>query len=202
MTAQRLLLASASPRRSQLLRQIGVTFFASAQNIDETPREREIPSDYVLRMADEKAVAALGSQHQQSFDTVIASDTSVVCGDKILGKPTGEREAVEMLLSLSDREHQVLTAVTVANKEMQKHELSVSRVRFRPISEAEALNYWRTGEPRGKAGAYAIQGLGAVFVRSITGSYSGVMGLPLYETAQLLAAFDIPVGNSITEDES
>lgn len=198
MTTSRLILASASPRRSQLLRQIGVEFLVNAQDIDETPREREAPDDYVQRMADEKAAAALGAPDRQSTDTVIASDTSVVSGDKILGKPASEDEAVEMLLSLSDREHEVMTAVTVANSERQEHRLSVSRVRFRAIGEAEARSYWRTGEPQGKAGAYAIQGLGAIFVCSIEGSYSGVMGLPLYETAQLLAAFEIPVGKSMT----
>ena len=202
MTTPRLVLASASPRRSQLLRQIGVDFLVSAQDIDETPRADETPSDYVQRMADEKAAAALGMSGRESSDTVIASDTSVVCGDRILGKPADEEEAVEMLLSLSNREHQVMTAVTVANNERQEQQLSVSRVHFRPVNEAEARDYWRTGEPQGKAGAYAIQGLGAVFVRAINGSYSAVMGLPLYETAQLLAAFDIPVGKSLTGEES
>lgn len=198
MTTSRLILASASPRRSQLLCQIGVEFIVSAQDIDETPQELEAPREYVQRMADEKAVAALDAPDRRASDTVIASDTSVVSGNTILGKPASETEAIEMLLSLSDREHEVMTAVTVANSERKEHQLSVSKVRFRQINEREARDYWLTGEPKGKAGAYAIQGLGAIFVRSIEGSYSGVMGLPLFETARLLSAFDVPIGKSMT----
>lgn len=193
MTASRLVLASASPRRSQLLRQIGVEFVVSAQDINETPHELEAPRDYVQRMADEKAVAALGAPDRRDSDIVIASDTSVVSGTTILGKPASEAEAIEMLLSLSGREHEVMTAVTVINSERKEQQLSVSRVHFRQIEETEARDYWQSGEPKGKAGAYAIQGLGAIFVRWIEGSYSGVMGLPLFETAQLLAAFNVPV---------
>ena len=192
MTGPRLILASASPRRSQLLSQIGVEHIVSAQDIDESVRADESPHAYVQRMADEKAAAALAAGSEVG-DLVLASDTSVVADDLILGKPASEDEAVSMLLSLADREHEVITAVTVANAERWQNAISVSRVRFRAISEEEARSYWRSGEPSDKAGGYAIQGIGAIFVESISGSYSGVMGLPLFETAQLLNAFGMQI---------
>ena len=193
MTGLQLILASASPRRSQLLAQIGVQHTVCAQDIDESVRANEAPGSYVRRMAEEKAAAALSAPIRKQSDLVLASDTSVVADDLVLGKPATEDEAVDMLLSLAGREHEVITAVTVANLQRRQSALSVSRVRFRGITEGEARSYWRTGEPADKAGAYAIQGVGAIFVQSINGSYSGVMGLPLFETAQLLAGFGVPV---------
>ena len=205
MAIPRLILASASPRRQDLLVQIGVPFDVLAQDIDETPLPDEIPEIYVQRMATEKAAAALTAAPAA---VVLAADTTVVCDDRVLGKPVDEADAVAMLQLLSDRQHQVLTAVTIADGSRtdgsrtdrsrtdgsrSRQALSRSTVKFRAISEGEAKAYWQTGEPRGKAGAYAIQGMGAVFVAGLQGSYSGVMGLPLFETAALLAEFGQPV---------
>lgn len=190
MAIPRLILASASPRRQDLLVQIGVPFDVLAQDIDETPLPDEIPEIYVQRMATEKAAAALTAAPAA---VVLAADTTVVCDGLVLGKPVDEADAVAMLQRLSDRQHQVLTAVTIADGSRSRQALSRSEVTFRAISETEARAYWQTGEPRGKAGAYAIQGMGAVFVAGLQGSYSGVMGLPLFETAALLAEFGQPV---------
>lgn len=193
MTTPSLILASASPRRQELLRQIGVGFAVQAQDIDETPRPGEHPETYVQRMAAEKAAAARSAFPDA---VVLAADTTVVCAGQILGKPADEAEAVAMLTSLSGRDHQVLTAVAVGNGDATQQALSRSTVSFRNISASEAQRYWQTGEPRGKAGAYAIQGYAAVFVCALQGSFSGVMGLPLFETASLLAEFNIPVWRS------
>jgi len=195
MTLPRLVLASASPRRRALLAQIGVPHEVLPQDIDESRRDGETPASYVRRMADEKAAAALTALDDAGA-TVLASDTAVVIGETVLGKPADEADAVAMLGSLSGRRHEVLTAVTVASGARREQRTSRSSVRFRAIPPEEAARYWRTGEPAGKAGAYAIQGLGAVFVAELDGSYSGVMGLPLYETAALLALFDIPCWQS------
>jgi septum formation protein len=147
-------------------------------------------------MAQEKAGSALNAlrDSEDSSDAVVlAADTSVVCDADVLGKPANEADAVGMLRLLSGREHRVLSAVTLATQVNQRTVLSESRVRFREISIDEAQQYYRSGEPMGKAGAYAIQGYAAVFVEQLIGSYSGVMGLPLFETAQLLAEFSVPV---------
>ena len=189
-----IILASASARRQQLLSQIGVSFSVRSQNIDESVLSGEAADTYVMRMAQEKAGSALaqlvGSDDANS-SLVLAADTSVVCDDLVLGKPRDESDAVTMLRRLSCREHRVLSAVTVASAKRQLTALSESRVRFRAISVEEAQRYYRSGEPKGKAGAYAIQGYAAVFVEQLIGSYSGVMGLPLFETTKLLAEFGI-----------
>ncbi|MCG8415707.1 MAG: Maf family nucleotide pyrophosphatase, partial [Pseudomonadales bacterium] len=185
-----LVLASASPRRSELLRQIGVEFEVLPQDIDESALAGETPELLVVRLSQQKAQAALT---RCSNDVVVlGSDTVVVLGEDILGKPRSAQEAESMLLKLAAKEHLVLTAVSVAKQGHQSTVLSKSTVRFRDIKKQEARAYWQSGEPEGKAGGYAIQGLGAVFVQSISGSYSGVMGLPLFETAQLLKEFDVP----------
>jgi len=196
---QPIILASASPRRQELLSQIGVDFSVRAQDIDESIRAGESAHDYVVRMAVEKAnsaLAELGADPDQAGSIVLAADTSVVCDGEVLGKPADEADALSMLLRLSGREHRVLSAVSVASRDQQRTILSQSRVRFRDIDRDEATQYYRSGEPEGKAGAYAIQGFGAVFVEQLLGSYSGVMGLPLYETAQLLADFDVTLNSS------
>lgn len=190
MSVSAVILASASPRRQELLAQIGVSFNVAAQDIDESQRQGEQAKAYVRRMADEKATAALNSLAGKEA-IVLAADTSVVCQGQVLGKPESEADALAMLALLSDRQHEVLTAVTVADASHRAQALSESLVTFRPIGKVEAQQYWQTGEPRGKAGAYAIQGLAAVFVQSLQGSYSGVMGLPLFETAALLNEFGI-----------
>ena len=191
-----IILASASSRRQELLTQIGVRFTVRSQYIDESIRIGELAGDYVSRMALEKANSALAALcvTKDSSDTlVLAADTSVVCDATVLGKPLDEADAVDMLRRLSGREHRVLSAVTLSTQDKQRTVLSESRVRFREISIEEAQQYYRSGEPLGKAGAYAIQGYAAVFVEQLFGSYSGVMGLPLFETAQLLAEFSVPM---------
>ena len=191
-----IILASASARRQELLSQIGVRFTVRSQDIDESIRIGELANDYVIRMAQEKANSALSALCviKESSDTlVLAADTSVVCDARVLGKPLDEADAVDMLRCLSGREHRVLSAVTLATQDKQRTVLSESQVIFREISVAEAQQYYRSGEPQGKAGAYAIQGYAAVFVEQLIGSYSGVMGLPLFETAQLLAEFSVPM---------
>ena len=191
-----IILASASSRRQELLTQIGVRFTVRSQYIDESIRIGELANDYVSRMALEKANSALAALcvTKDSSDTlVLAADTSVVCDATVLGKPLDEADAVDMLRRLSGREHRVLSAVTLSTQDKQRTVLSESRVRFREISIEEAQQYYRSGEPLGKAGAYAIQGYAAVFVEQLVGSYSGVMGLPLFETAQLLAEFSVPM---------
>jgi septum formation protein len=191
-----IILASASSRRQELLTQIGVRFTVRSQYIDESIRIGELANDYVSRMAQEKANSALSALcvTKDSSDTlVLAADTSVVCDATVLGKPRDEADAVDMLRRLSGREHRVLSAVTLSTQDKQRTVLSESRVRFREISIEEAQQYYRSGEPLGKAGAYAIQGYAAVFVEQLVGSYSGVMGLPLFETAQLLAQFSAPM---------
>ncbi|MEX0964926.1 MAG: Maf family protein [Pseudohongiellaceae bacterium] len=191
-----IILASASARRQQLLTQIGVHFIVRGQDIDETIRDAELPHDYVVRMAMEKANSALDEitvNQENAHSIVLAADTSVVCDADVLGKPGNEADALSMLQRLSNREHRVLSAVTLASQYKQRTILCESRVNFRKITLDEARQYYRSGEPQGKAGAYAIQGFAAVFVRRLTGSYSGVMGLPLFETAQLLAEFGVPV---------
>lgn len=173
-----------------MLEQLGLRFTVLEQDIDESRCAGESPADYVQRMAREKADSALRAVQQDNC-IIIGADTSVVLDDMVLGKPRDELDARRMLLQLSDREHAVLSAVTVTSTTASETALSVSSVYFRAISPLEAASYWATGEPVGKAGGYAIQGLAAVFIRQLSGSYSGVMGLPLFETAQLLQLFGI-----------
>ena len=186
-----LLLASASPRRSALLAQIGVAHRVAATDIDESALPQETPLALVRRLAHHKALAGLD---QAQGLPVLGADTIVVCDDTVFGKPRDGAEAQAMLLALAGSEHQVYSAVTLLDAQQRAHHaLSCSIVRMRAISAAEALAYWQSGEPQGKAGGYAIQGLAAVFIESLQGSYSGVMGLPLYETAGLLQAAGLAV---------
>jgi septum formation protein len=190
-----LYLASKSPRRAQLLQQIGVSFDVVDVDVEEVPGATESPGDYVKRLAEAKAKAGAErlSMLQIGFDApVIGADTIGVCEGRILEKPADEDAAVAMLQHLSGRIHQVLSAVSLCRRREQSTRLSVTSVKFRPLSESECRVYWRTGEPRDKAGGYGIQGLGAVFVESINGSYSGVVGLPIEETIALLRDFNIP----------
>jgi septum formation protein len=188
-TAPVLCLGSVSPRRRELLAQIGVPFIVVGPDIDETVLFGETPQQYVTRLAQEKALAIRRGGQQLP---VLAADTTVVVDGEIFGKPRDQAEAVYMLGVLSGRAHEVLTAVALADSRGVTTRLSCSTVRFRTISREECLAYWETGEPRDKAGAYGIQGFGAVFIESLTGSHSGVMGLPLFETGELLRAASIP----------
>jgi septum formation protein len=193
-----LCLGSVSPRRRELLTQIGVPFVVAAPDIDESVRSGESPAQYVTRLAQEKALAIRRAGQRLP---VLAADTTVVVDGKIFAKPGDRAEAVQMLSVLSGRTHEVLTAVALADARGVATRLNTSAVRFREISQAESLAYWETGEPRDKAGAYGIQGFGAVFVESLTGSQSGVMGLPLFETAQLLQAAGIVYWNGAGRSE-
>jgi septum formation protein len=187
-------LASASPRRRQLLELIGVPHVVTPADIDETPRAGEPADTYVTRLAREKAAAVWAVAQDLP---VLAADTTVVVDAEILGKPESEAQAHEMLGRLSGREHVVHTGVAVFSPGAQQVVLSSTLVTFARLSREQIHAYWQSGEPQGKAGAYAIQGLGAVFVAGISGSYTGVMGLPLFETAQLLRTAGIPVWNGV-----
>ncbi|MFB8831307.1 Maf family protein [Azotobacter sp. CWF10] len=190
--AAMLYLASGSPRRRELLMQIGVPFVPLAVAIDESPAPDETPATYVERLARDKAAAGLASLIGDRQAVVLGADTTVVLDGRILGKPRDRAEAQAMLQALGGRGHEVLTAVALAAAGRCEARVVRSRVAFRPIAADEAEAYWTTGEPRDKAGGYAIQGLAAVFVSHLEGSYSAVVGLPLCETAQLLAEFGIP----------
>lgn len=189
-----LILGSTSPRRAELLIQLGLTFHRLSPDIDETVHPDETPKAYVERMAREKFEALVGGDHIDARDVLLTADTVVVSGEEILGKPRDETEATEILEKLSGNSHSVFTAVTVGSKEAHNQQFTVeTKVHFRRLNYQEIAAYWRTGEPQDKAGAYGIQGMGAVFVERIEGSYSNVVGLPLTETAQALAAFGITI---------
>jgi septum formation protein len=179
-------LASASPRRSELLRQIGAPFRVLAGEIDERPLRGEEPSAYVARLAAAKAEAVWVTLPPAEARPVLAADTAVVLDGELLGKPADVADAEAMLERLSGRIHRVLTAVALRHEQGVVTSASDTEVRFRPTTAAERRAYCATGEPLDKAGGYGIQGRAAVFVDSIQGSYSGVVGLPLFETAALL----------------
>ena len=188
MTYASIILASASPRRSQLLTQIGVRHEPFPVDLEERPRPGEDPPEYVMRLARDKAAAAAAALGRRASRPVLAADTEVVLDDRIFGKPVDEAHAVAMLMALAGRTHQVLTAVVLHLDGRQQAALNCSRVTIRALAADECRRYFRTGEATGKAGAYAIQGFGAVFVERLEGSFSGVMGLPLFETVALLDA--------------
>jgi septum formation protein len=183
-----IVLASASLRRSQLLHQIGVRHRIVGADIDETPQPAESPTDYVRRLAAAKAQAVAARLEDRAGGPVLAADTTVVLDGRIFGKPADEEECLAMLAALAGRTHAVLTAVALWHADRLSQALDTSYVTFRAIEAQEGRRYWASGEPAGKAGGYAIQGLGAVFVSRIEGSFSGVMGLPLFQTATLLDA--------------
>lgn len=186
-----LILASASPRRSDLLHQIGVRFVVAAEDIDERQRPAEQAVDYVGRLALEKAQA--GYRRSETELPVLGADTVVLCQGEIFSKPANADEAIAMLQALSGATHEVFSGVAIVNAHKSELVVSKTSVTFRTISPQDCLKYWQTGEPEGKAGAYAIQGFGATFVAHLEGSYSGVVGLPLLETQQLLEKFNIPI---------
>lgn len=184
-------LASRSPRRRELLTQMGVDFKVIPVDVDETPVADESPEDYVVRVAIDKAEAGFNTDHAMP---VLAADTAVICNRQIIGKPRNRSDFLDIFASLSNNTHQVITGVAVIGNAPGPHlqsALSINHVEFGPVNQTRASRYWETGEPQDKAGGYAIQGLGAVFVRRINGSYSGIMGLPVYETAELLRTFNI-----------
>ena len=182
-------LASQSPRRRQLLEQLGVQFAVLNVEVPEVRLPGESPLEYVSRVAREKARAGLASLGNAPGQQVLGADTEVVLDDEVFGKPRDENDAVKMLQRLSGRTHAVISAVWIVSREREQCETSVSQVRFGVLDEAVIAAYVATGEPCGKAGAYAIQGQGAALIAHLEGSYSGVMGLPVFETAQLLRQF-------------
>jgi septum formation protein len=187
VSSKRLILASGSPRRAELLEQIHLDFEVSLPDVDETPLADETAETYVLRMARSKAEAV----HPEPDSVVLAADTVVVLDGRILGKPTGREEGIAMLRALGGREHLVLTAIAGRSLEAEASELVSTRVRFVPVDETLAEAYWATGEGVDKAGSYGIQGIGGILAESITGSYSAVVGLPLPETERLLGGLGV-----------
>jgi septum formation protein len=185
-------LASASPRRRELLTQLGIGHEILKVSVDETPRSGESAADMVCRLAAAKAQAGLAVR-PSGVMPVLAADTAVALGQELFGKPADQADAARMLSRLAGRTHAVWTAVAVTNGERERVELSHSEVTFRAIGAGEIAAYWETGEPVDKAGGYAIQGRGAQFIADLRGSYSGVMGLPLFEVARLLALFGCTV---------
>lgn len=179
-------LASTSPRRRELLEQIGIRYRLIKIDIPEIPLDDETPIEFVERMAIEKAQAGKGYRNSHGDKPVLGADTAVVVNNEILGKPRDKAHALEMLAILSGRSHEVISAVALVDDGIRTR-VNISTVSFRRISKTECEKYWQTGEPNGKAGAYGIQGIAAIFVSGLEGSYSAVMGLPLYETAELLA---------------
>ena len=204
MSDKRIYLASRSPRRRDLLKQIGVGFELlllrqdpqRGADVDETPLPGEAPADYALRMACAKAETAAMRVPQRGLLNhypVLAADTTVMLDGETIGKPQDAEHAARILAALSGREHEVITAVAVVMRDRIESRLSRSTVEFREITAAEIRRYIVSSEPFDKAGAYAIQGRAAIFVKRISGSHSGIMGLPLAETAELLQKFDIEV---------
>jgi len=180
-------LASSSPRRGAILERMGLEFTAGGVDIDEQQLAGESPANMVVRLAIEKAYAAMSPPET----VIIGADTAVVLDGEVFGKPRNEADALRMLAALSGRSHDVMTGVAVRSGQAVHSALSVTAVEFRDIGPDEALEYWQSGEPGDKAGAYAIQGLAGTFVESVSGSYTGVVGLPVVETAQLLQAAGI-----------
>lgn len=191
MPAIQIYLASASPRRRELLRQIGVAYRLLAVTIDETPLPDERPQAYVARLARTKAQVGVQTLGRRKPRPVLGADTAVIINDMILGKPRDRQEGLTMLTQLSGCEHQVLSAVALATSTRAAVKVQESRVRFRELTPLECADYWDSREPLDKAGGYGIQGQAAAFISELHGSYSGVMGLPLFETAELLREFGI-----------
>ncbi len=187
MNFPKIYLASKSPRRRELLTQIGVEFSVLSVDVDERRTIDEPPKDYVKRVAIAKAQSGWASLDKEDTLPVLGSDTSVVLGDSILGKPENDADARNMLLQLSDREHKVMTAVAIVSDSKILCELSTSTVRFARLSDADIDWYLTSNEGDDKAGGYAVQGLAALFIEQIKGSYSGIMGLPVRETALMLS---------------
>jgi septum formation protein len=204
ISTNRLVLASASPRRAELLRQIGVDFTVLAVDADETPLVDESAMAMATRLAILKAKTAQAHYPRQGSSTIevpgncyfLGADTFGMLKQQFLLKPRDKQDAVDMLLEMSGQTHQIISSVALVGPQLEEVRLSTSEVTFRSLTQQEAELYWETGEPQDKAGAYAIQGLGSVFVKHITGSYSGIVGLPLQETSDLLINAGIKIWNT------
>ena len=190
-------LASASPRRSALLKQIGIAHEVRPVDLDESANREESPSGYVQRLARAKAEALWSRLSADQRLPVLGSDTTVALGNEILGKPRDRDDGLRMLRALSGRTHQVYTAVALQHEHGCDARVSVSDVTVKSLSDDEIAAYWETGEPADKAGAYGIQGRAAVFIERIAGSYSGIVGLPLYETGELLRMIGITLERTV-----
>lgn len=186
-----LYLASQSPRRRQLLEQIGIDFAVVEVDVPEQRGPNESPEEYVSRVAHAKALAGFARMRDVAGAVVLGVDTEVVLDDQVFGKPTDAESAAAMLRQLSGRTHVVISVVWGISADRERSARCVSEVRFSTLNEAAIATYVATGEPFGKAGAYAIQGRAAAFIEHLQGSYSGVMGLPVCETAQLLRSFSV-----------
>ena len=199
MTNRSLVLASQSSRRHQLLSQLGYEFTVQPSDIDESAHLAEKPEDYVVRLAQEKAQTVFNQleSSKQSNTLVLGSDTCVVINNQILGKPVDLNDCIETLSLLSDAQHQVMTAIAVISTRQIVTKLVITKVNFKALSLDEIQAYWHTGEPQDKAGSYAIQGIAGQFVKSIEGSYSAVVGLPLYETALVLKQLEMPLATQV-----
>ena len=196
MPVPKLHLASSSPRRRQILDHLGLDYTAAGVDVDERQHRGESADIMVVRLAVEKARAADAGPGT----VVLAADTAVVLDGEVFGKPADRADALRMLAALSGRHHRVMTGVAVRSDNAMENVLSVTDVKFREIGPDEALDYWHSGEPRDKAGAYAIQGLAGTFVETITGSYTGVVGLPVLETAELLRAAGIELSAELKDE--
>jgi septum formation protein len=193
-------LASASPRRSALLAQIGVAHEVRPVDVDEATREGEGPGRYVQRLARTKAETLWSKLPVAERRAVLGADTTVAIDGHILGKPANETDCLRMLRLLSARTHQVYTALALRHSEGEQTLLNVSDVSFRTLDDEEIRAYWASGEPADKAGGYAVQGRAALFIDRIAGSYSGIMGLPLYETGRLLESIGWGYGSARATD--
>ncbi|MEB8432205.1 Maf family protein [Cocleimonas sp. KMM 6892] len=188
-----IILASASPRRAELLDQVGITYDIQSVDIDESVRPNESAEDLVQRLAIEKSQAVTNTDKP-----VLGSDTLGLINDHILVKPTDLDHSIKMLSDMSGNWHEILSAVAISYNGNTHVKLNRNRVLFREITQDEMIRYWKTGEPQDKAGSYAIQGIAAMFIQRIEGSYSGIMGLPLFETMQLLN--DLGISNLETNE--
>lgn len=186
---KKIVLASASPRRRELLQQLEVAFDCIATNIDEQQLPAESPIAYVQRLAISKAKAGLAQQHQSQQVPVLGADTIVVIDGEVLGKPKDEADFLRMMRLLSGRQHQVHTAIALVGPQQELSQLVTTDVWFTELTEQAMLNYWQSGEPTDKAGGYGIQGLASRFIPKIAGSYFAVVGLPLFETDQLIQQY-------------
>ncbi len=203
---KKLVLASTSPRRKELLQQVGIEFTQLKIDINEDVLTNENAEAYVERLAQQKAQAGFEqlASTEQTNSVVLAADTTVVCDGIILAKPESAAESRAILQRLSGRKHKVMTGIALQSSDKCSHKVVTTEVEFRQLSEAEIIAYWQTGEPQDKAGSYGIQGIAAVFVKAIQGSYSNVVGLPLCETTELLKQFNISLwqGTSNVSAES
>ncbi len=195
MTTPCIYLASASPRRKKLLEQLGIRFDVLSIDIEEKKEMNEKAADYVRRLSIEKSQTGVMVAPENL--PVLGADTIVVCDDHILEKPANFDDAKRMLEMLSGRSHQVMTAITFTNRTQQLTKMITTDVWFKPLTEKEIKVYWQTGEPQDKAGSYAIQGIAGRFVTRLEGSFTGVVGLPLYETDELFKEFQLLCGDDL-----